>query len=148
MKKLLLLALLASFTAHAQTGPPSPNDNLVLVQTPDSAVAALKKLAVAFVAQGYKVAKLDTQFLTLTLKPKILRSSSDDPLLLVKASAAPGANSTLTITAEYQILDTSPRLNGYAEIRGNERGAPLSSFRALQKVALTYPAGQVSYGKQ
>ncbi len=148
MKNLLLAGLLACFmgAAHAQAQP-KKGDNLVLIQTPDSAGVALKKLVQAFVVQGYTVEKYDGQFYTLTLAPKTLLSTFS-PILLARASATNGAKSTLRLSGEYRAVVMNHPLNDVVEMKGSEKGIPTSGFRALEKVALTYPGGQVSYGKQ
>lgn len=151
MKALLLtLALSAQFlTAHGQApqAKPKAKDSLVLIQTTDSAVVALKKVATIFVTQGYTVEKLDTQFLTLTLAPKTL-TIKNNPMLSVRASASKGANSILTLTGEYKAMLGEVALNGLAKFEGVEWGLNSKCFRAIESIALTYPSGQVLYGKQ
>lgn len=146
--KALLLALIASASsAHAQAVKPPAKSNVVVVQTADSAAAALDKLAQAFVAQGYTVDKLDARFLTLTLAPKTLPTAFA-PVLLARATASRGANSKIQLAGEYRATVMGRLINGPAEMQGSEKGVPMSGFRALEKVALSYPRGRVSYARE
>ena len=122
-------------------------DNVVLVQTPDSAATALRKLATVFVSQGYTVEKLDREFLTLTLAPKTLNGAFS-PILLARASATPGPNSALRLMGDFKAVVLGHNVNDAAKVYGTEKGISINSFRAIEKAALAYPAGQVSYGRQ
>jgi hypothetical protein len=101
----LALSLLAftlcgrSASAQAQAGP-KKKDSVVLIQTPDSAVTALRKLGQASVAQGYTIEELDKEFLTLTVAPKVLAVKAS-PRLSARASATEGASSTLRVTGDF-----------------------------------------------
>lgn len=152
MRNLLLACLLSPLgflTAHAQGATPTPKakDNLVLIQTPDSAATALKKLALAFVAQGYTVDKLDREFLTLTLAPKVL-AIKHSPALTVHAQASKGTNSSLRLSGTYKGFIGSLPIEDIAKYEGVNWGLNSRTFHELQKAALAYPAGQVSYAKQ
>lgn len=147
--KSLIAALLIcfAFVAHGQAAKPMLKANTVVIQTPDSAAVALRKLAQAFVAQGYTVDKLDTQFLTLLLAPKIL-AVKYSPAFTVRASATAGSKSTLRLTGEYKATAGDVPLMNIAQYEGTEWGLNSRCFRAMEKVALTYPAGQIGYAKQ
>ncbi|MGI4871484.1 MAG: hypothetical protein ACRYFX_09935 [Janthinobacterium lividum] len=150
MKSLLLtaLVLLPAFAYAQATHPkPQPKDDLILIQTQDSSATALKKLAQVFVSQGYTVEKLDREFLTLTLAPKTL-AVRNSPALTARATATAGASSTLRLTGEYKAFIGSIPANDVAQLGGSENGLYSRTFRALEAAALTYPGGQVSYGKQ
>ncbi|MGI4871502.1 MAG: hypothetical protein ACRYFX_10025 [Janthinobacterium lividum] len=149
MKKLLVALLLTPIFAHAQAthATPQKSDNLILIQTPDSSATALKKLAQVFVSQGYTTEKLDREFLTLTLAPKTL-AVKNSPALMARATATAGASSTLRLTGEYKAFIGSIPANDVARYEGVEWGLNSRTFRALEAAALTYPGGQVSYGKQ
>jgi hypothetical protein len=152
MKLTIFSALTCAFfatSARAQEplAKPRQKDNMVVIQTPDSANVALATLARAFVAQGYTVDKLDAQFLTLRLAPKTL-ATTFAPVLLARATATAGANSSLRVTGEYRAIAMGRPLNGLAEMQGSEKGVAVSSFRALEKVALSYLGGKVSYTNQ
>ena len=145
---LLLCALSVSLAAVGQTTPlPAWKDNLVLVQTPDSAATALRKLATVFVGQGYTVEKLDREFLTLALAPKMVPNKYN-PSLTVQAHATPGGNSVLKIEGQYKGFAGDIPLGNLAQFTGNNNLCNSACFRELQKAALAYPAGQVSYGRQ
>jgi len=145
---LLLCALFVCFAAVGQTAPvPAWKDNVVLVQTPDSAATALRKLATVFVSQGYTVEKLDREFLTLALAPKMVPNKYN-PMLTVQAHATAGGNSALKIEGHYKGFSGDVPLDNFAQFTGNNNLCNSACFRELQKAALAYPAGQVSYGRQ
>ena len=145
---LLLCALSVCFAAVGQTAPrPALKDNVVLVQTPDSAATALRKLATVFVSQGYTVDKLDTQFMTLALSPKMVPNHYN-PSLTVQAHATPGGNSVLKIEGQYKGFAGDVPLGNFAQYSGNNNGCNSACFRELQKAAFAYPAGLVSYSRQ
>lgn len=137
---------LTGYVAHAQSQP-QKGDNIILVQTQDSATVALKKLGQLFVAQGFTVERYEPQLNSLVLSPKTLPSTLS-PTLLARATASSGPNSTLRLFGEYQVRVLGKPVNDIVEIKGSEKGVPISGYRALQKVAIAYPGGTVSYGKQ
>lgn len=152
MKALLfagLLALPAARSAQAQSWHPKPKarDNLILIQTADSATLALRKLGQVFGAQGFTIDKLDETLLTLTLAPKTLPLSYH-PVLYIGARADRSASSNLTLRADYRAASRGIRVGSPAEYVGGESGITKTCFRMLEKAALAYPGGYVSYGRQ
>jgi hypothetical protein len=153
MKTLFCAALLAFAVpalAHAQGTPakPKPKDNVVLVQTPDSAATALKRLARALVSKGYTVDKLDGEFFTLLTAPKAMPQQYN-PVFVVRAIASPGINSTIKLTGEYSVNYGATHFTTKTEYAGSETGNNKTAFRELQQAAaVAYPQGQVSYTKE
>ena len=98
-------------------------------------------------AQGYTVEKLDAQFLTLILAPKTLPVKFN-PVLTVRAATKAGAASELAVSADYRVEYGDIRFSRTAEFTGSESGCTKQAFRAIEKVALTYPSGKVSYSKR
>jgi hypothetical protein len=150
MNALLLGCLcLGSFLpVHAQDARPPVKSSIVVVQTPDSAAVALRKVATALVAQGYTVDKLDTQFCTLLMAPKAM-AQQYNPVLTVRAAASPGTNSVIKISGDYKVDYGNTHFTTRAEYAGSETGNNKTAFRELQKAAVAaYPSGQLSYIKQ
>lgn len=150
MKQLAVALLaLAPLFAHAQApiSAPKPKDNVVLIQTPDSAATALRNLAIVFVAQGYTINKLDKEFLTLLMEPKTL-AHSYNPVLTIRAAASQQTASLLRLSGAYKASAGSIQVASPAEYMGSETGTNKTAFRELQKAALAYPGGQVSYAKE
>jgi hypothetical protein len=148
MKSLLLsVCLLLSLGASAQSAKPASKDNTVLIQTPDSASTALRKLAAAFTQRGYTVSKLDTEFLTLTLEPKLVAHKTS-PTLAVRAIASPGAFATLRMAGEYQVVIFNQPLREAVYFSGNNNSCNAACFRELQRAAAAYPQGKVTYAKR
>jgi hypothetical protein len=150
LRVLLLSALLCvspgKHLAFGQAIKPTPKANAVVIQTPDSAAVALRHLAQAFVAQGYAVDKLDTQFLTLTLAPKTL-SGNYSPVITIRANASQGVNSTVRIMGDYRANAGAIQVAGRAQYVGSTTGTNKIAFSELQKAAFAYPSGKVSYAK-
>jgi hypothetical protein len=149
MKTLLAfcVAFLSLGAVRGQTLPVA-KANVVLIQTPDSAATALRKLAAVFVAQGYTVERLDTQFFTLVLAPKML-TVRYNPTLTARAHATAGANSTLSISGDYKgfVMGDVP-LFGFAQFYGSAGTCNKTCFAQLQQAAVAYPGGRVTYAKQ
>lgn len=146
---LLAFLFLNSIAALAQTPSVTPQrkDNVILVQTADSAVTALKKLGQAFAAQGYTIDKLDKEFLTLTVSPKAV-SGKANIMLSARANATQGANSVLHVTGDFTGSVAGRPTGGSAYYLPSAFQVQSAAFHALQKVIITYPSGQLSYTKQ
>ena len=148
MKTLFCLCLFfCTFRVAGQTAKPPHQATVVVVQTPDSAAVALRKLATIFVAQGYTVERLDNTFFTLTLAPKLVKNIYQ-PMLSVKAVASAGGSSTVRVSGVWQALVLGAPLTKAASYEGSASGTNRSTFAELQQAANAYPAGVVSYSKQ
>lgn len=137
----------AAALAQAPSATPQRKDNVILVQTADSAVAALKKLGQTFVAQGYTIDKLDKEFLTLTISPKSV-SGKANIMLSARANATQGANSTLHVTGDFTGSVAGRPTGGSAYYLPSAFQVESAAFHELQKVIIAYPSGQLSYTKQ
>lgn len=146
----LLFLLLCPFLSVYGQSPITPlhKANTIIIQTPDSATMALRKLATAFVAQGYTVDKLDAQFYTLLMAPKAM-DNTYHPVLTIRATAQPGGNSLVKLMADYKVDYGNTHFSAKAEYAGSESGNNKTAFREMQQAArAAYPNGQISYGKQ
>ena len=150
MKSLLLVALLvASVCATAQTTPaPFKGANIILIQTPDSANVALKKMASAFVVSGFVPEKLDTELRYLTTRPKTFGKTTPAVFAYkVLARRTPGGGTTLEITGDCTVqVDAQPVVTS---MQWNKSTTPTQQnkvcFNEAEKAAKAYLGGVVKY---
>jgi hypothetical protein len=146
MKTILLSLFLfvlssAAFAQIPTVATPFKGANTVCVQTPDSAVQALRKLATILVAQGYTIAKVDTEYLTLRTDPRTTPGYST--LLTLKATASPGAASLLAISGEMVVNTMNYTANNTMQYGGS--GFWKATFQEAESAARKYPGGAVAY---
>lgn len=148
MKKLLVFCLLlVGIAAKAQGVSPMNKASVIVVQTPDSANTALKKLAQLFVERGYVVEKLDKEFHTLLLAPKVIVHQYS-PVLTIRVNASGGAQATARLSGEYRAVVMGAVLAEQVAYSGHDKSCIGVCFQELQKTALAYPSGKVSYAKR
>ncbi|SDY97463.1 hypothetical protein [Hymenobacter psychrophilus] len=150
MKSILLFAglLLAGGAAFGQSAAVLPAEapfrgaNAILVQTPDSAGAALRTLAGLLVQQGYTIKRLDKEYHTLVTDPRPLEFGFH-PVLIIKAVAVPGG---LRMTGESEVdLATLGKSTSQAKFIGVEKSVYKGTFRVVEQMARLYPGGTLRY---
>jgi hypothetical protein len=158
MKALLLAALLAcSVPTLAQTVPPVGQEaaapfkgaNIILIHTPDSASAALKKLARALIVAGIEPDKIESEIGYLSTKAKPVGQLSP-ATFEYKAVATPEPDGTLlSITGTYTVKMNmvNSMTNSMYWVKGNLLQAK-QCFSTIQPVAEAYPSGKVGYIKK
>lgn len=149
MKKLLLLGLLCVCWALGARGQaaavPFKGANVLVIQTPDSAAAALRKLAQCFVAAGYNVDKLDTDLLYLTtassakgqLTPAgfAYRATAADRVGGALISLSGGYTVQAGLRSMYDTMSWTPSKMWQGRV----------CFDEAQRVAISYPGGIITY---
>jgi len=149
MKTLLLVALLASsICATAQTAPaPFKGANIILIQTPDSANVALKKMASAFVVSGFMPEKLDTELHSLTTQPKTFGKTTPAVFAYkVMARRTPGGGTTLEITGDCTVqVGLQPVVSSMQWYKGTPTQQNKVCFNEAEKAAKAYLGGVVKY---
>jgi hypothetical protein len=145
----LLLACFLSFSvcASAQTAAsPFKGANIILIQTPDSASAALKKMAGAFLLAGFVPDKLDTELGYLTTQPKSFGQMTPAVFTYkVVARANPPGGAILELSGEYTVpLGLRSLTSSMHWYKGNLT-QDKACFNEAEKAAKAYPGGIVQY---
>lgn len=145
MKKIVLALLVSVFSlgASAQTVPPVKGANTIIIQTTDSASAALKKMARYFVTRGYTIDKIDSELGYFTTAA--MRFANNTPAsyrLKVVASESNPAKLSLTgsyahasrygSTSEYMVFEEKQTYRRY-------------TFLLADEAAKLYTGGVLSY---
>ncbi|SNR92491.1 hypothetical protein [Hymenobacter mucosus] len=147
MKKLLVLSLFTlPVGAFAQTvsSQPFKKANIILIQTPDSGVVALKKIGALLVDKGFVIQKLDTDFNTLTTEPKQIKSGVTPTTLTVKVTTK-GALLRLSgwAAVDMSAFDSKQHIVPIRVIANGVK--PGSLFMQLMEPAQAYSGASVQY---
>lgn len=155
MKHYLLAGLLlAAVPSLAQTAPPAGQEaaqpfkgaNEILIHTPDSASAALKKMARALIVAGIEPDKVDTEVGYMTTKGKSVGQMTPATFNYRIVATPEPSGTLLSITGDYTVgLNASRSMtNPMYWVKGNLLQAK-QCFITIEPVAQTYPGGRLGY---
>lgn len=133
--------------AGIESAQPFKGANLILVHTPDSTDAALKKIAQSLLSNGYTIASINKELafidtgyrvtqsvgVQVALHFAVLSSSEGATIEARGVLRIPGLNSTI-------VAGDSP-----IEKRGMSGSAYALAWQELEKAAVAYPSGKIGY---
>lgn len=134
-----------------ESAKPFKGANVILVSTSDSAAVAYKKIAAAILGAGYTIDRADKELGFISTKPRPTPKLNGLHAIRIAIMPMP-AGASIQLRSSFSMpgaAAVSPIMAGELEttFRGSNGSLFMICWNELQRLAQSYPNGQITYTK-